>query len=51
MLNKEDNDLSLLKRIRNKIPIPIWLLVLLFGPILPVVVLVIYCIDWYCQVF
>ena len=42
---------SLLTRIREKSPFPIWVFIIIFGPILPVFILLVYCIDWYYQVY
>ena len=41
---------SLISRLKEKSPVPIWVFVIVFGPVLPIAVLFVYCIDWYYQV-
>ena len=48
---EEKKKQNLLSRIKEKSPLPIWVFIIIFGPILPVFILIVYCIDWYYQVF
>ena len=41
---------SLYERILLWLPVPWWSVVIVFGPVLPLLVLIVYCLDWYSQV-